>query len=100
MDSQLARRFHRNPYFGQFMAGLHNLISYDLKIAGSPTPETIKYLNDLMAVLAGGMWEADDRASVSMPKVDGKRMSNPNNPFKSFSHAQSNQESLSMVYSI
>ena len=99
VDSQLARRFNRNPYYGQFCAGLHNLISYDLKIAGTPAQETIQYLNELMAVLATDMWAADDRASVSMPKVDGKRMSNPNNPFKSFSHAQSNQESLSMVYS-
>jgi hypothetical protein len=99
VDSQLARRFNRNPYFGQFCAGLHNLISYDLKIAGTPAQETIQYLNELMAVLATDMWAADDRASVSMPKVDGKRISNPNNPFKSFSHSQSNQESLSMVYS-
>lgn len=98
-DSQLARRFHRNPYFGQFSAALHNLISYDLKITGLPTPDTVQYLNELMAAMAGEMWAADDRASVSLPKVEGKRLSNLSNPFKSFSHSQSNQEFLSMVVS-
>ena len=98
-DSQLARRFNRNPYFGQFSAALHNLISYDLKITGLPAPETVQYLNELMAAMAGEMWAADDRASVSLPKVEGKRFSNLSNPFKSFSHSQSNQEFLSMVVS-
>ena len=100
-DSQIARRFHKNPYYGQFAAALHNLISYDLKIAGSPTPESIQYLNDLMTSMAAEMWAAGDRVSVSMPKAEGsKRGSHPNNPFKSFAHSQASQEYLSMVWTM
>lgn len=96
----IATRLQRNPYYGQFLTALHNLISYEVKIYGQASPEAKQHLSDLIAALSGEFWATDER--LSQGGVSQKRGSVSNASMTKRSHnqstrGQSDPEFLSMV---